>query len=363
MKDNETKYWIAFLSVPDVGHKTIAKLLRCFGTLKNAWLAAGKEYRKLKFTENFIERLNEHRPKINPDKEIETMLRHDISLVTFNDPLYPKLLKEISCPPAAIFCKGDLSKCDKPALAVVGSRKMTSYGAQAVKQIVEPLARQGISIISGLAFGVDAAAHSVCLENNGHTVAVLGGGLSEIYPRQNAKLAEKILESGGSIVSEYPTNMPAVREHFPARNRIIAGLANAALIIEAGEKSGALLTAYFSLDQNRDVFAVPGNINNPFSRGANNLIKKGAGLVSAPEDLFDALGINQPAGANKNFDIENLTTEQKLIYDSLTAGEKQINRLAKTANLPISSVNANLIIMETHGIVRNLGNGEYGISN
>ncbi|MFH0814616.1 MAG: DNA-processing protein DprA [Candidatus Falkowbacteria bacterium] len=359
----ETKYWIAFLQIPDIGHKTIGKLLRCFKTLENAWRAPANNYRKLKFSDCFIDKLNEHRPKINPDAELETMLKHNIQLVTFTDKQYPPLLKQISAPPAAIFYKGDLTKsAEQPAIAIVGTRKLTSYGERALKQIVPTLVANNFSIISGLALGADAFAHSICLENNGYTIAVLGGGLSGIYPRQNAKLAEQILYAGGAIISEYAPTMPALAAHFPARNRIIAGLSNATLVIEAGQKSGALITAFFATEQNREVFAIPGNIDSPFSQGTNGLIKQGAYLTTSTQDILDILKLTNKQLVAQHASTKNLPKEQLQILTALARGSMHINQLAKATSLPISTINANLIIMEMNKLIKNRGNMEYEVS-
>ncbi|MBI5254390.1 DNA-protecting protein DprA [Candidatus Falkowbacteria bacterium] len=362
MSHNELKHWTAFLQIPDIGHKTIGKLLRCFKTLENAWRAPASNYRKLKFSDCFIDKLNERRPKINPDAELETMLKHNIQLVTFSDKQFPPLLKQISAPPAAIFYKGDLTKCNQQvAIAIVGTRRLTSYGERALKQIVPTLVANNFSIISGLALGADAFAHSLCLKNNGHTIAVLGGGLSSIYPRQNAKLAEQILSAGGAIFSEYAPKMPALREHFPARNRIISGLSNATLVIEAGQKSGALITAFFATEQNREVFAIPGNIDCPFSQGTNGLIKQGAYLTTSAQDILDILKLSNKLPSTQRSTPLNLTKEQVQILTALTHGFMHINQLSKSTNLPISTINANLIIMEMNKLIKNRGNMEYEI--
>jgi DNA processing protein len=272
------------------------------------------------------------------------------------------LLKQIKAPPAAIFYKGNIQKCNEQlSVAVVGTRKLTRYGERALAQIVPALVANNFSIISGLALGADAFAHSLCLKNNGYTAAVLGGGLSNIYPHQNKQLADQILAAGGAIFSEYPAEMPAIREHFPARNRIIAGLSNATLVVEAGIKSGALITAFFATEQNREVFAIPGNIDAPFSQGANGLIKQGAYLTTSVQDILDILKFRAQSPVVQRPIVTNLPKEQQQILDTLKNGKQHINQIAKTTNLPISTINANLLIMEMNDLVKNRGNMEYSL--
>src|SRR5688572_22354079 len=217
----------------------------------------------------------------------------EIEVVRIGDDRYPPLLRAIHDPPETLYVRGSVDALHRPALGVVGTRKMTPYGATAVRMLIPAAARAGAVIVSGLALGIDAAAHAACLEHGGTTVAVLAGGVDapSVGPRTNAALAERIVANGGALVSEHPPGTHPMTFGFPLRNRIIAGLCGATLVIEAAAKSGALITAYQALDGGRDVLAIPGPITSPASAGTNGLLRRGAVPITAAADLLEALGI------------------------------------------------------------------------
>ena len=301
------------------------------------------------------------RLKINPDELMEKIHRQDIKLITCEDKNYPKLLAQIYDPPPLLYYRGQLELADEFALAVVGSRKYTSYGRQAIERLVKNLANNNLTIISGLALGIDALAHEAALAAQGRTIAVLGSGLDRenIYPSQNRYLADKIIASGGAILSEFPLGALPLKHHFPQRNRLISGLSLAVLIIEAGEKSGSLITASHALEQNREVFALPGSIFSPYSVGTNRLIKLGARLVTDANDIIEALNLTQVASFINNKKIIPESVEEEKILKVLDFEPRHVNELIRLTKLDTSIINSTLVVMEMKGLVKNLGNMQY----
>lgn len=306
------------------------------------------------FAEEFVLK----RKEISPDEELEKLNKEQIKTVTIADDNYPKLLKEIFSPPFILYYRGDLDGLTDRAIAVVGTRKMTEYGKLMTEKIVGELAAENFIIVSGLALGVDSTAHLACLANDGITSAVLGSGLDwkNIYPTINRSLAEEIVAKNGLLVSEYAVGTMPLRHHFPTRNRLIAGLSLGALIVEAGESSGALITANFALEQNREVFAVPGNITNPMSEGTNNLIKKGAKLVTDAEDIFEELNIKQMVNIKKIEDSVPASPEEATVLKFLQTEPLHIDEIARRSDLTITEVNAALMLLEMKGRVKKTGN-------
>lgn len=284
----------------------------------------------------------------------------EIKKITPQDRAYPRLLKEIHCPPKVLYYLGELKKEDELALAVVGTRNPTDYARQAVPFIIRELVGAGITIVSGLALGVDALAHKYALENNGRTIAVLGSGLNSIAPQTNAYLAKKIVAShNGAVVSEYEADTPALPHHFPARNRIISGLSLGTLVIEAAEKSGALITARFALEQNRDVFSLPGSIFREKSIGTNNLIKRGAKLTTSARDILEELNLEKRILESRARTILPESTEETLILKFLDSESVHIDMLIRKTGLPTKTLMATLTIMELKGKVQCLAGQNY----
>lgn len=279
-------------------------------------------------------------------------------IVAFSDPDYPPLLKEIHNPPKKLYVRGKLP--EGLSLAVVGTRLPSAYGKQVTGQLVKPLARAGIIIVSGLAYGIDSLAHKATLEAGGKTVAVLGTGVDEqsLYPRAHLKLARKIIETDGAVISEYPEGTPGHRGHFPARNRIISGLSRGVVIVEAKKRSGALNTATHAAEQNRDVFAVPGPITAPTSATPNRLIKQGAEPLLDAQDILDFYSIEtQQKTEEKTF---TLSAEEQTVLDTLSSERLHKDELGRTANIPAAKLAVVLTELEMKGAVRNLGGGYYG---
>ena len=289
----QAKYFNAFNLIGGIGPIAFKTILTHFKSLDIAWSTNINEYNQIGLNKSIIEQIRIKRPKINPDWEIERLLKENIDLITIQDKNYPKLLKEIYAPPALLYIKGNIEPNDEFSIGVVGTRNPSSYGNQITPLITTDLAKSGLTIISGLAKGIDALAHQATLNTNGRTIAVLGTGIDKksIYPVINKQLAERITERG-ALISEFPIETKPNAQNFPQRNRIISGLSLGVLVIESPEKSGSLITARNALEQNRDVFAIPGNILSVNSSGTNKLIKMGAKLVSKADDIIEELNLS-----------------------------------------------------------------------
>jgi DNA processing protein len=297
----------------------------------------------------------------NPPEKFQNLLdREGIWTIPLGDDRYPSLLKEISDPPSALFIRGSMPDDALPRLGVVGTRKVTSYGRLACEKIVAPLAKEGVVIVSGLALGLDAIAHEQTIQAGGMTLAILGGGVDRdtVGPQANRSLAEKIIETGGALISEYPPKFNPSPYTFPARNRIIAGLTSGTLVIEAPTESGSLITAKCALDYNREVMAVPHPINSVMGEGGNNLLKQGAKVVTCPSDVVDALNLATAFEATASADPD-LQGDEATIYALLSHEPMHIDKLIENSGLPSQKVGGILVMMEMRNLARNLGAMRY----
>lgn len=365
MATTSNKFLLALHYFPKFGPVRMKKLLQGFAHPEEAFRASAKSLINAGIEEHITNEFIAMRAEIDPDRILEKMIAEEIEFITLGHADYPPLLAEIYDPPALLFYRGKIDIEQKFSLAVVGTRKYTAYGKQVTAGIVADLARRGLTIVSGLALGVDSLAHETTLENNGRTIAVLGTGLDKqsLYPSSNRYLADKIVKSGGLIISEFPLGTPPLKPNFPRRNRIISGMSLGTLVIEAGERSGALITARFALEQNREVFAVPGSIYSPYSLGPNSLIKQGAKPVSSGQDIIEALDL-----ASLSVYIENKknlpdTKEEEAVLANLTKEPRHIDEIIRLTAMNAAIVNSTLVIMEMKGMVKNLGNMEYVLAN
>jgi len=360
---NDLKYWNALAKTNLIGAVRFKKLSSYFPDMEIAFSASCDEYIKAGLQQNVAEELISKRQTINPEKEYEILQQEEINAITLNDERYPKLLKEIYDAPAIIYYKGAIETLNDAGIGVVGSRKISSYGQQAAAFLVKNLAKNGVSIISGMALGIDAIAHSSTLEVSGTTVAVLGSGLDKanVYPSHNRYLSQKIIGSNGVIISEYPAGTAPLHYNFPQRNRIISGLSLGVLVIEAAEKSGALITARTALDQNREVFAVPGSIFSETSKGSNILLKKGAHLITSAEDILEILDFKKIIECNENKKIIPESEEEKIILSTLNDEPLHIDAISRSVNMNVSKLSSALMLMEMKGMVKNLGGNMYVI--
>jgi DNA processing protein len=383
----ELPYWLA-LRRAGLGSTNFALLLARFGTIELAWRAAEPQLGAAGLDAQYVRAVNKARASFDADRELRLLEEHRARAVTWLDESYPLNLRDIPQSPPVIFVRGNHGPQFEQAVAVVGTRHVTPYGRQAAEHFCTVLARSGVAIISGLARGVDAIAHRVALENGTPTVAVLAGGIDQVYPRENAGLAERIVEQG-CLVSEYPVGIPARRDYFPRRNRILSGLAKAALLVEAGEGSGALHTANWAFEQGRDVFAIPGSIFSRQSQGTNQLIRENtAKLVMTPEQLCQELNLIATGPVTTTTPPD--ATAQRALFERartleapgaaavepkakvkakavsgpeddhpllkwLASGPLHIDEIARSAGRPIAEVSASLQILELEGRVQQSG--------
>ncbi len=298
------------------------------------------------------------------ERELRLADKFGARIITVGCEEYPPLLKAIYDPPPVIYCKGKDLRYARFPLAVVGTRKPTSYGRRVVEELCHPLAEKGVTVISGLARGIDTFAHRVALKANGNTIAVFGCGLAQTYPPENAGLKEQIIEQG-SVISEFPMTMGPERNNFPARNRIISGMSYGVLVVEAGEKSGALITAQFALEQGREVFATPGPITSPNSKGPNRLIQSGAKLVTDPQSILEELpfevqsSLEESVQEGKNIASVELNEKERNIISLIHLEECHIDQMIENSGLSPAVVSATLLQLELKGLVRQVEGNKF----
>ena len=358
----QAKYFHAFNSFNErIGPVRFKKLLGHFGSLEEAWKNAGaKDFIQAGLEEDLAKEIVLRRPQIDLAKELDKLKKESIGIITILDEDYPKLLKEIYDAPPIMYIKGSLKPEDEFAIAVVGTRKLSTYGQQVTSQISRELAQAGLTIISGLALGVDTLAHLAALEQKKRTIAVLGSSVDRfnIFPPQNRSLAEKVAQNG-AVLSEYPIGAPALAHHFPNRNRIVSGLTLGTLVVEAPEKSGAMITANHALAQNREVFAVPGSIFSNNSIGPNILIRSGAKLVVSAQDILEELNLKDLATNIAVSQIMPDNPEEELILKILSHEPVVVDKIVQATKLNTATVNSTLVMMEIKGKIKNLGGMQY----
>lgn len=352
---SDLKYWLAINEFQKIGPARFKKLAKFFPDMQSAWQASSNALIQAGLEPNIVEEFVGWRQGVNPEQEWENLEKENVKVINLLDPSYPHLLKEIYDAPPLLYYKGILPENDY-ILAVVGARKMSAYGRQVVDAIVAPLAKAGLTIASGLAMGIDALAHEAALRENGKTIAVLGCGLAKecLYPAIHRHLAELITENG-CLVSEYPLFTPPLQHHFPFRNRIISGLSLGTLVIEAAEDSGSLITAKHTLDQNRELFAIPGDIFQENSRGPNNLLRLGARVVTSAEDVLENLNLKELESFLENKEIIPDTPTEAKILEFLSGAPLHVDQLILQSGLETSLVVSTLTLMEMKGMVRHLG--------
>ncbi len=359
---NKQRVLIRALSfIPGLGPISILKIIKLYPDLEDFWCKSNQQLAK-NLNQNIANKITNYIHNINPEQLEQNINSQNIKYLAIIDKEYPQLLKEIYDPPIILYYKGDINALAyKNKLAVVGARKISTYGQQITPQLLTPVVKNDIIIVSGLAIGIDSAAHQIAVNFNKPTIAVLGGGVDDcsLYPKQNYQLAEKIIQNNGIIISEYPPGTKPQAEHFPKRNRIISGLCQASLIIEAAERSGSLITAYQALEQNREVMAVPGNILLTNSLGTNRLIQRGAKPVMQATDILDVYSISQDQDRNKT--IQNLSLIEQAILKPLLKENLTVDKLQQSSKIDIVQLNATLSIMEIKGIIKSSGGTYYSI--
>ncbi len=352
------KYLLALNSHPKIGSQTLKKILAVFPDPAIFWKE--KTFDGSKIDPKITQLIREVVAEFSPEEAVDSLIRNDIGYMTMYDDKYPKLLKELPDAPIILYIQGSLDALKLPSISIVGSRKYTRYGQNIARNIAKECVENGLAVISGLALGIDTEVHRTAVENEGITVGVLGCGLDKVYPTSNTYLAREIIGKNGAIISEYPPGTIPMKQNFPARNRIIAGLSTGVVVVEAAIDSGALITAYQALEYNREVFAVPGNIDSPNSAGTNKLIQEGAKLVTSSEDIFAELNIKAQKYKTKARQQIAETKEENLIYEILRKSvELSGDEIIKETGLNVISVNSVLTILEMKGIIYNAGGGRY----
>ncbi|MFQ6000549.1 MAG: DNA-processing protein DprA [Anaerolineae bacterium] len=355
----DLKYWIGFNLVPGIGPARLRALLERFGDLKSAWQAEPRELREAGLDRRSLESLLAARKEISLEEEEARVAQAGAKAITWEDENYPPRLRHIHNPPPLLYVRGEILPQDEWAVAVVGTRNPSHYGKQVVDQIAGDLARNGITVISGLARGIDSLAHRAALEAGGRTIAVLGCGIDIIYPPEHTKLAQTIIEEG-ALVTEYPLGTPPEGGNFPPRNRIISGLALGTVIVEAGERSGALITADYTLEQGRELFAVPGKIVARKSRGTNRLIQEGgAKLILSVEDIMEELNLTMIEEHREVQEILPENETESMILGLISQEPVHVDEIGRQSGLPIAQVTSTLALMELKGLVRQVGGMNY----
>lgn len=346
----DLRYFIGFNRVSGIGPAKLQRLLDFFGDLETAWTAGAFELAQAGLDKRAIENLLAARKEWNLDAETEKARKACDTILTWDDDAYPRRLKEIPLPPPLLYIKGTLTPEDDWSLAVVGTRNASAYGKEVTQQLVGEIARNKMTIVSGLARGIDAAAHVSALNAQGRTIAVLGCGIDQIYPPEHAKLARMITERG-ALISDYPVGMKPDATNFPPRNRIISGLSLGVLLVEGDEQSGAMITCEFALEQDREVFAVPGNIFRRESKGPNKLIRDSrAKLVTRVQDILEELNLTMIAEKQQARAIVPSNETEAVLIKYLSADPVHVDELRQQSGLPIAQVTSTLALMELKGM-------------
>ncbi len=368
--------WISLNMTPQVGPRAATKLLERFGSAESVFHATRSELAPLRLRPESVESILKREFHDKAQEEFEKVKEIGGDVLVLDDGSYPELLREIDDPPITLYVKGDWQACfDAPCIAIVGSRRCSTYGANASEMLSRDLAANGICIVSGLARGIDTAAHRGAIAGNGRTIAVLGTGIGQVYPKENAKLVDEILANGGAVVSQFPLETPPLSLNFPYRNRIISGLSLGVLIIEASERSGSLITARLAMEQNREVLAVPGNITSKNSFGTNYLIKSGAALVQQWQDVVSALPSEisaailppkidgkEPKSESKKTDLmpANLSENESVIYKILSPDEPlHIDFLLEKSQLSVGDLASAILELEMRDLIKELAGKRY----
>ncbi|MBU4315133.1 DNA-processing protein DprA [Patescibacteria group bacterium] len=358
---SDLNYLIALNEFPKFGSKSLARLMDYFSSAQSAFETSASNLKQAGIHDNVINEFLEFRKNINPEALMQQVLDNQISILTLTDDSYPSLLKQIYDPPYLLFVKGTLPNLnDHNSLSIVGSRKASDYGMQVAKNLTQEIAKQGIVTVSGLAFGIDEIVHRSTIDVGEITIAVLGFGILNPPTTREQAVQKLIIENNGTIISEFPLLMHGAKQNFPIRNRIISGISNGTLVIEAVEKSGSLITAKSALEQNREVFAVPGSITSPTSKGTNLLLKNGAHMVTCAQDISDVFEMEfcTPARTQIKQKPIGSTPEETAILNLLSQAPIHIDEITRQTNLPAHQISAILSVLELKGFVQDTG-GQY----
>lgn len=353
-------FWIALNKIPCIGAKRFTQLIEHFGTARAAWSASRKALEAAGIGPHAAELLVEIRRGIDPSREMDQTVREGVRALARCLPEYPRLLAKIPDPPPVLFVRGSILPEDEVAVAIVGTRSASPTGRVTAENLAGDLSRQGVTIVSGMARGIDSAAHRGALDAGGRTIAVLGSGLDVIYPPENTGLYNEISEHG-AVVSEFAFGTEPLQMNFPARNRVISGLALGVVVVEAAHDSGSLITAGHASEQGREVFAVPGPVEVEGSRGPHRLIKQGAKLVESVQDILEELSIPLLTDAEVSAarEIGELNEEEERVLQALGHEPRHVDLVVRDSGLASGIVGATLIILEMKGLVRHWAGSLY----
>lgn len=360
MINADLPYFLAFAHVKGIGSARTRLLQQHFETLAQAWQAPQNALQQAGLDQKTIAALLQTRAQLSPMAELEALEKANIKALTWDDEHYPPSLRNLADAPPVLYVKGQITQSDMVAIGIVGTRNATIYGREVAEMLATDLVRNGITVVSGLARGIDGTAHKAAIDAGGRTLAVMGSGVDVIYPPEHRKLAQQIAEHG-ALISDYPPGTQPEATNFPPRNRIISGLSLGVVVVEADEKSGALITTQFAAEHGREVFAVPGNIFSKTSRGTNKLIQNGAKTVLSVNDILEELNLGmvtsqlefQMSAPSDLTDLESLLLS-KLSHEPITTDE-----LIRQVNQPTGEVTTTLMMLELKGIIRGAGNNNY----
>jgi DNA processing protein len=358
VENPDLRYWLGFHLISGIGSTRLGRLIEHCGSIDAAWRAPAPELRAAGLSADVASSVVAERAKLDLDHELEKLERHGVEALTLDDERYPRLLRQIPSPPPVLYTRGALELSDDVGIGIVGTRRATGYGNDMARRLSGDLAAAGVTIVSGLALGIDTVAHRAALDAGGRTIAVFGCGLDTIYPPRNRNLAERIAENG-ALVSEYPLGTRPDARNFPVRNRIISGLTRGVVVIEAPLRSGALITAGFAADQGRDVYAVPGSALSAASAGCHALIRDGATLVTSADDILAELNIETAQQHAQTRILLPGTDAERLLMTIIGAEPRHVDELAHESGLPIHEASGTLLAMELKGLVRQTGAQHY----
>jgi len=352
-----TEAFLILNALPAIGPVQVRRGLETFGSPQALLESSRSNLERIEgLKKPALEALVCWREHVDLEKELEKIQAGEVQVLHWEHPEYPERLKEIYDPPLVLYCRGNAGALSKVGIGVVGSRRTTHYGLEMAKKLSYQMAYAGLSVVSGLARGIDTAAHQGAVAARGTTVAVLGSSLDHLYPQENVALAQKIVQSEGAVISEFPFGTPPDRQTFPMRNRIVSGLSSGVLVVEAGENSGALITSRMALEQGRTVFAVPGRITSPEARGCHQLIKEGARLVDDVEDILGEFEFFFPKEeiAPKRPWPDNLSAEEKRVLEVMSSEEVDQDVITRASGLTAPAVASTLLRLEMRKLVRQL---------
>lgn len=361
MDKKDVYLWL--LSIGGIGNKTIEKIEDSVDDISQIIDLPDKDILKIEnLNLNIKQNIVKYKSHSYIDSLKEKLYRHGVSYIGKNENTYPSKLRHIYNAPSVLFYKGDINQLSKLSLAMVGSRKPTSYGIWCAQSLSEELSNYNINIVSGMAMGIDEYSHKGCIKGKSKTIAILGSSVDNPLPKKNLNLSNKILEDGGLLISEYNIGHPVAPSNYPARNRIISGLSDGVIVVEATNKSGALITVDFALEQGKNVFAIPGNINSDMSKGCNMIIKDGAKLVDDIEDIINEYNLKKINNTSNDSDINGLTYIQQSIFDVIkTKGSLHIDRICDYTNMNIQDINCILNMLEIEGKIIEMRNNIYSV--